>query len=291
MKPITFFAFLLAAATAALRAEENASSLPADSGARITGKIPDGTPPPPQPPKPKFQVPANDVLESTAYEQGGRTITIQKIAPIALSPPPVPMEATPVELTDEMKQRIEEYRRTHIGTRVLMLSATVFHFDDSPPRTLLRYWPPRAGKSVSFWSSVDFKLIAGGIQSFVDGAGRTNLLWIGWGKVKLAGKVDLQKAPYKRFGAPPLPDFVPGPATFEEIGNQLAAEEIVPFQALHDLYNKNYEQLKTAYEGRERARLEHEAWLKANPPQPIDITLNYWRTKTPPKQRIEGGSR
>jgi hypothetical protein len=34
-------------------------------------------------------------------------------------------------------------------------------------------------------------------------------------------------------------------------------------------------------EGRECARIEREAYLKANPPQPKDITLNYWRVEKP----------
>ena len=291
MKPITFIALLLTAAIAPLRSQENASTLPADSGAKIMGKIPDGSPPPPQPPKPEFEVPSKDILQSTTHEQGGRTITIQEIQPIALPPPPVPIETAPVELSDEMKQRIDEYRKTHLETRFIMLSATVFHFDDSPPRTLLRYWPPGTGKSVAFWSSVDFALIAGGIHTFTDGAGRSNELWIGWGNVKMGSRFDLEKGPNKRYGAPPLPEFAQGPATFEAIGDQLAAEDVVAIQALHDLYNKNYEQLKSAYEGRERSGLEHEAWLKANPPQPMNITLNYWRTKTAPNPRKEGDAR
>jgi hypothetical protein len=41
-------------------------------------------------------------------------------------------------------------------------------------------------------------------------------------------------------------------------------------QSLHDLYNNEYARLKTAYEGRERARIEREAYLKANPPHITD---------------------
>ena len=291
MKPITFIALLLTASIAPLRSEENVSTLPADSGARILGKIPDGTPPPPQPPKPKFEVASKDILQSAAYQQGGRTVTIQKIQPLALPPPPIPVKPVTVELDEETSRRFDEYRKAHPATRFLMLGATVFHFNDSPPRTLVRYWPPGKGKSVAFWSSVDFALIAGGIQSFADGAGRNNVMWIGWGNAKMGTRFDLQKGPNNRYGAPPLPEFASGPATFEDVGDQLTAEEVAPIQAIHDLYNKNYEQLKSAYEGRERSRLEHEAWVAANPQQPKDITLNYWRTKTPPNPQKGGAAR
>ena len=56
---------------------------------------------------------------------------------------------------------------------------------------------------------------------------------------------------------------------------------MVSIQSLHDLYNSEYARLKTALEGRERARIEREAYLKANPPQPKDIVLNFWRTEKP----------
>ena len=37
--------------------------------ARIIGDIPDGTPPPPEPPKPKFIVPTKDILESKTSQE------------------------------------------------------------------------------------------------------------------------------------------------------------------------------------------------------------------------------
>ena len=61
--------------------------------ARIIGDIPDGTPPPPEPPKPKFIVPAKDILKSKTYQQGGRKITVQRITPIAL--PVFPISTMP----------------------------------------------------------------------------------------------------------------------------------------------------------------------------------------------------
>ena len=47
------------------------------TAARILGTIPDGTPPPPAPPKPKLAISSKDVLHTTTHEQGGRTITIR----------------------------------------------------------------------------------------------------------------------------------------------------------------------------------------------------------------------
>ena len=92
---------------------------------------------------------------------------------------------------------------------------------------------------------------------------------------------DLRAAKGLEYDAPDMPDFPEGKATYQIVGIQPAAEELAPIQALHDLYNSEFERLKTAYVGRERARIEHEAYLKANPQQPKDITLNFWRSDKP----------
>ena len=249
--------------------------------ARILGDIPDGTPPPPQAPKPKFVISEKEVLQTTTHEQGGRTITIRKIKPIALPPPPAPVEQSIAEVDDEFRARLAEYRAAHPKSGMLFLGATVFRSKDSPPRTLVRFWPKVRGESISFWSSADFALIAGGIKTFVDTAGDTHSIFMSWSNVDIDRMTDRFAAKGREYDAPDMPDFPEGMATFKIIGNQPAAEDLVPIQALHDLYNSEFQRLKIAYEGRERARIEREAYLKAHPPQPKDITLNYWRTERP----------
>jgi len=66
---------------------------------------------------------------------------------------------------------------------------------------------------------------------------------------------------------------------------------LVPIQSLHDLYDKEYARLRAAYEGREQARIAREALLKANPPQPKDITLNFWRSEKPASKEQGGSAR
>ena len=81
--------------------------------ARIIGNIPDGTPPLPTPPKPAFVVPTQDVLATTTHQQGGRTITIQRIKPIALPPPPEP--AQPLAQLDDaaFQARVAAFQANH----------------------------------------------------------------------------------------------------------------------------------------------------------------------------------
>lgn len=254
----------------------------APTTARILGTIPDGTPPPPTPPKPKLAISNKDVLQTTTHEQGGRTITIREIKPIALPPPPAPVvPQVGAKVDGEFSQRLAEYREAHPKSELLFLSATVFRSKDSPPRTLVRLWPQGKGEAIAFWSSADFALIAGGIQSFVDTAGDTHSLMMGWGNVDIDRMTDLMASKGRGYDAPDMPEFPEGKATFKVTGGQPTAEQLIPIQSLHDLYNMEYARLLTAWQGRERARVEREAYLKAHPPQPQDITLDYWRTENP----------
>lgn len=274
-------------------AVENSGDLttpPADAptAARILGKIPDGTPPPPALPKPEYLVPAQDVLDTTSHEQGGRTITIRQIKPIDLPPPPAPVEVVPAEVDEEFSQRIAEYREEHPKFNLLFLGASVYRSKDSAPRTLVRWWPIEGGKTITYWSSADFALIAGGITSYVDSAAATHHLLMAWGNVDIDRMAALRAAKGLEFNIPEIPDFPEGKATFQIVGEQPAAEDLVALQSLHDLYNSELQRLRTAYEGRERARLEQEAYLKANPPQPKNITLNYWRAEKPAGEKGGG---
>jgi hypothetical protein len=281
---------VLFAATLAYSQDES-SSVPSESEtatlaepttARILGEIPDGTPPPPAPPKPEYHVAARDVLSTATHEQGGRTITIREIKPIALPPPPPPAEIAPAEQDAEFSQRLAEYRESHPKNELLFLGATVFRSKDSPARTLVRWWPMGGKGTITFWSSADFALIAGGINSFADTVGDTHHMLMGWGNVDIDRMAELYAAKGREYDAPDLPEFPEGKATFEVTGDtNPTAEELVVIQSLHDVYNSELERLRTAYEGRERARIEREEYLKANPPQPKDITLNFWRTEKP----------
>ena len=254
------------------------------TAARILGSIPDGTPPPPAPLKPAFVVPAENIIESSTREQGGRTITIQKIKPIALPAPPDPAPASALPDNAAFKARLAEYRASHPETLMLSLGATVYRFKDSPPRTLVRYWPAQDAEPITFWSSADFSLISG-IHSFVGTDGLTYSLFMAWGNIDTTRTAAI---PAGMYHPPEIPAFPDGPSTFTIVGTPPAAEILAPIQSLHDLYNSEFNRLNTAAEGRERARLQREADLKANPPRPKDIVINYWRTERPAPVKGEG---
>lgn len=300
MKTTPFVLAGMLAAAACARSQEaytaDSSRLPSthdipQGTARILGNIPDGTPPPPETPRPEYKVDKSDVLQTTTHEQGGRTITIQQIKPIPLPPPPPPQPTrATAAVTAEFQQRLAEYQKAHPRSGMMFMGATVYRSEDKPPRTLIRIWPEGGGGSIELWSSADMALIAGGINSFLDSAGNTHHLMIAWSTMRIDRLSDLFASKGKAYTPPTIPAFPEGKATFQVVGKQLAAEDLAAIQSLHDLYNNEHDRLQTAYEGREQARQQREAELKAHPPQPKDLTLRFWHTKHPAPQ-VEGGAR
>jgi len=117
----------------------------------ILGDLQDGTPPPPQPPQPVFSVPAKNVLATTTHQQGGRSITIRRIKPIALPPPPEP---APVLAESALQEDPSEIGEPHPTWDLMFMGASVFRrvsaqlqreaeLKANPPRPkniTLNYW-------------------------------------------------------------------------------------------------------------------------------------------------------
>jgi hypothetical protein len=58
-----------------------------------------------------------------------------------------------------------------------------------------------------------------------------------------------------------------------------------PLRAIADLLLREHDRLAAAREGREKARRQREAYLKAHPPEPRDIILNYSFGPAQPRPR------
>ena len=167
----------------------------------------------------------------------------------------------------------------------LCLGATVFRTANQAPRTLVRYWLMEEVREITFWSSADFSLIAGGIGSFKDTNGNTHSIFMSWSTMDAERLTKLQTNRGRFYQTPEIPTFPAGKATYQIIGAAPTAEELIAIQSLHDIYNSELPRLQAAYQGREQARQQKEAYEKAHPPQPKNITLNYWRTETEPSER------
>lgn len=250
------------------------------STARVLGDIPDGTPPAPEPAKPGFIVPAADVLATKTCEQGGRTITFREIAPIALPQPVAP--ALPDTDSQAFQSRIAALRENYVEQEILMVGATVFRAKDSPARSLVRISRLGGREDVTFWSSADFALLSG-IPYFIGSDGVTRSTMMAWSIENTDAAAVLRVKYGLAYNAPEIPAFPVDKATFVLTSTNPPAATLAAIQSLHDLYNNEHARLQAAYEGRERARIQQEADLKANPPQPKDIVLHHWRITAPQK--------
>jgi hypothetical protein len=286
MKPTSFalLALLFCATHVFSQGEktETEESAPPPTSARVLGVLPDGTPPA-ETPKPEFIVPAKDILETEIHQQGGRDVTIQKIKPIDLPPPPQP--ALPAaEITPEVQARIDAYIAAHPQDPIIQLGATVYRSKTSPSRSWVTFWPGRGEKPVTFWSSADFSLLSG-LAFFVDSKGATRSLWMMWTVFDGTDPSEFESKEGRSDPSQAMPELPAGKATFAITSGNPSAQILATIQSFHDLYHNEHDKLKAAYDSREQVRIAREAQLKANPPKPKDITLNYWEigTATPAK--------
>ncbi len=284
MKPTILACFAITASSALLLAQ--VEDAPEPSTTRLLGPLNDGTPPPPEPQKPAFIVPARDILESKTVQQGGREITIQKIKPIAL--PPRPQAPAPIDFNDPaIQQRIAERRAKYPAMKMLAVGATIYHSDSSPPRSLVRLWPQTAGEPVTVWSSANFALLAG-IPTFATASGERASIMMVWSTLNLDRTNHLKRTYARQFPRPEIPVFPEGNATFQVVSGNPTPETLASIASLHEIYNTEHPRLLAAYQGRERARIAHEAEQKAHPPLPQNLVLNYWHTqKTTTTQKGE----
>jgi len=247
------------------------------------------------------------VLRSVTRRQGGRTVTIQKIEPPPVSTPPPAAPAPPALSEAEIAARIAEWRGKAPEFRMAILSATVF--DHS--RTFLRCWisggsgndEPR--EEFACWSNIDF--------NHFNGVGSVEIGGVRYGLITGVGNIDTERmrrlraarGPGQPTGpdlsrCPPLPTdapafapvvspggdwpAAPAPQTTPEIADLPPDRRPASAQAfvegLHEIYAAEGGRLAAACQARQRAREEREAYRKAHPPKPKDITIRYsWRRK------------
>ncbi len=247
----------------------------------ILGGVPDGTPPLPEAPKPGFTVKPSNLLSSRTQQQGGRTITFGEIKPIALPTPPSPTDPA-------VQVRFKAMRQIHQETSLLLVGATISRLPDGSVRSLVTLQPLGSKEPVTFVSSADFSLLAG-IRSFIDTAGKTHDFLMSWSVEPNELPSALATRLQRNYDLKKLPKLPPGPATYTVLSGNPTPATLTAIQSLHALYQSEQPRLLAAYQGRERARLQEEAELKARPPQPKNLVLNHWNlgksTPAPSRKR------
>ena len=147
---------------------------------------------------------------------------------------------------------------------------------NSSVRSLVTLTPLGPWQPVTFWSSADFALLSG-FGAFETTDGQTHSLIMSW-SIEIPERLAEFTANLEtegNFGE--IPDLPVGEATFVVLSPNPDAQTISTVRSLHALYNNEYQRLASAYQGREIARLQREAELKANPPVPKDMVIRQWR--------------
>ncbi len=260
-------------------APEPASATPAP--ARVVQAIPgEFVPPAPKPPIPA--IPESEVVRRYSIAQGGRIVTMEELVPLEEAPVierVVVPKLTPEEIAARRAEWIEE-RRAH-PVVMLSLSGTVYDHK----ATLLRW--RNGDEEYKAWSNIDFNVMRG--MYSVQSGNTTYLLFMMIGDESTAprrtrsGTVITPKVPE----IPALPE-EPGFVLVK--GNPANEEAMNGIRKLHELYTMDSAQFIAAYEQRLRYEAAARAWEKANPPQPENVTVRWWRGKRAPQPAPSGPS-
>jgi len=264
-------------------AVSTATTDPAEAGpataTQIIGSLSDGTPPQLSPPKPPLELEVLKtlakpiVLEEPAPLSGmksvRKTVTLTKHLIVEPDLPEPPPPLPPVDITDPaVIARLAEMRDKFRKTEIVFVSATVY--DHS--RTFVRWWPNgQYDKEMCAWSNVDFNLFCG--FSDYTWQGRKFSLLMGIGNENAALRQHFASMRGRTYTPPEIPALpTDGPGFVLTKGDAADPASLDVLTGLHELYRVEETRLKDAYAGREKARIEREAFLRAHPPQPKDVT-------------------
>ncbi len=215
--------------------------------------------------------------------KGTINVTVQLVKDPGLPDLPPPLPALRPN-DPAVVARMEELRESHSWTELVFISATVY--DHS--RTFLRcYFNGEKENEISGWSNLDFNHFGGfGIYQIkaADGEVRQYGLMMGLGnedtrqRAALLEKHDRASDPLE---IPKLPDLASGgPAFVVTEENVSDREAMAVIEGMHDLYQIEGERMAAAYHSRTQAYEERKAFLLANPPQPEDVTITFWKRES-----------
>lgn len=238
------------------------------------------------PPLSKLLIEPEDILSSKTEVLGGRQITIQRVAPIALPSAPEPAPP-PDPLSPEVQQRLQEFRAKYSDTTMVSIGATVFRSASlaDGPRTLIQVWDRETKTSFKLWSSVNWTLLAG-IGEVQGTDGQKYALMMNHSEVDLDGWAQLMAAHGQEYVAPAIPPLPTRQATFIVAEGAPTAAALAPITALHQLYNTDHARLQAAHDARQQERRDQEQALRENPPQPKNIVIRHWRMDEAGRQGI-----
>jgi len=284
MKPIPLVLLAVLVATASLRSQDAPIVVPPDpTTAHIIGNIANGTPSPPAPVPvtPNFAVKSSWTAQVVREEPAplpGMTpvrkpvnVTVQVVEDPHLPTPPAPalVNSDPAAIA-----RFKAMVAARPKVENIFLSATVYDHQ----RTMLRWHPNgHPDQEVIAWSALDFNVMSGFSKFTYNGSDYNLFMFVGNDSSEQHRRFAQMRG--VTYVPPVFPDLPPSgtPAFVVTQGDSTDADAIAPITALHELYKVEGPQLVAAHQAREQARIEHEAWLRANPPQPQDVLIQVWK--------------
>jgi len=261
----------------------------------IIGSIADGavSPPVPEPPLPNFKVRSTSTTRIMREEPSGVTglppVRKEVTATVhVVDDPHLPAPAPPPQPAD-MSDPAAPPQAAGVPAddaepEMVSLSATVYDHQ----RTLLRWHANGTPDQVmTAWSNLDFNHFCG-FASYTY-RGREFSLTMGLGNESTAGMVAGAQADGGANQPPVIPQLpTDGPGFVVTSGDTSDAQAMEVITGLHELYKVAGPRMKAAYEAREQARADREAYLRANPPQPTDVTIHIWKRETPAANNTSG---
>jgi len=212
-----------------------------------------------------------------------------------LEEPKLPEVIKPLEaLTPEdptVVERMSELSEAYQGTQLIFVSASVYDHN----RTLVTIYPNgKAEGSITAWSNIDFNHFSGfstfRVKDAVDGTLFDYGLIMGLGneKTEEAEKTETKTLSEDRIKAPEsLRDLAVAGPSFVVVEGKNKGQAMDTLEQIHDLYRKEGARMHAAYLAREKAEAERRAELIANPKQPKDIVIQFWKRDTPSEQGLK----
>ncbi len=209
---------------------------------------------------------------------GTINITVNLVDDPALPDPP-PLPALPPG-DPAVIARLKEERKNHRGTDLTFISATVYN----KSATLLRIYPNgRADQEVIAWSNLNFLHFSGFRLyrvHFGDDTFQDHGLLMGVSNID----TDRMRQWASRSGRtwqspeiPPMPDLAESGPVFLVVEGDADSPAMDVLEQVHDLYRTSGKTMEEAFHAREKATGERREHFRANPPEPGDITIQFWK--------------
>ena len=201
-------------------------------------------------------------------------VTVQEVADPGLPDPEPPVSS----VTDPEKAAAFRARMAARPRPVfLSLSAVVYDHEC----TRLQWRTKRAdgtpGPEYEAWSNIDWELLCGHGRLTHNGV-EYNL----FASLFLYDTAGLRRRAVrlgKPYVPPQIPDLPPDetPAFVVTRGDSADAAATAAITALHEYFSVHRAELVAALDARKEAQRQHEAELRANPPEPQDVTVRFWQ--------------